>query len=101
MKFVCLISYFANSPKKKFKYFSLNVVLKKEKKTHKLKQRKNLQISLHLEYFISTHRNKFHPQIVNILFVVELQDDFEFQIEPKNVGGSNRKSYNMDSIGNS
>ena len=61
---------------KNFKDFSLNVLLKKS--THKIKQPKNLQKSLHLEYYISTHHNKFHPQIVNILFVIELQNNFEF-----------------------
>ena len=51
-----------------------------KKKTHKIKQPKNLQKSLHLEYYILTHHNKFHPQIVNILFVIKLQNNFEFYI---------------------
>jgi hypothetical protein len=37
--------------------------------THKIKEPKNLQKSLHLEYYISTYHNKFHVQIVNILFI--------------------------------
>ena len=59
-----------------FEDFSVKVLLKKS--THKIKQPKNLQKSLHLEYYISTHHNKFHPQIVNILFVIKLQNNFEF-----------------------
>ena len=61
---------------KNFEDFSLKVLLKKS--THKIKQPKNLQKSLHLEYYISTHHNKFHSQIVNILFVIKLQKNFEF-----------------------
>ena len=49
-----------------------------KKLTHKTKQPKNLQKSLHLEYYISTNHNKFHSQIVNILFVIDLQKNFEF-----------------------
>ena len=51
-----------------------------KKSTHKIKQPKNLQKSLHLEYYISTNHNKFHVQIVNILFVIKLQKNFEFQV---------------------
>ena len=51
------------------------VLLKKS--THRIKQAKYLQKSLHLEYHILTYRNKFHPQIVNILFEIELQNNFE------------------------
>jgi hypothetical protein len=80
---------------KNFKDFSLNVFLKKL--THKMKQPKTLQKSLHLEYYISTHLNKFHPQIVNTLFVIEFQNIFEFQVKilNKNIGDSNWKSNRM------
>jgi hypothetical protein len=83
---------------KNFKDFSLNVFLKKL--THKMKQPKTLQKSLHLEYYISTHLNKFHPQIVNTLFVIEFQNIFEFQVKilNKNIGDSNWKSNRMDRI---
>ena len=49
-----------------------------KKSTHKIKQPKNLQEPLHLEYYMPTHHNKFHSQIVNILFVIKLQKIFEF-----------------------
>ena len=45
-----------------------------------MKQLKYLQKLQHLEYYISTHHNKFHPKIVNILFVIELQNNFEFGV---------------------
>ena len=62
---------------KNFKDFSVNVILKKS--THKIKQPKNLPKSLNLEYYISMHHKKIHPQIVNILFIIEIQNNFEFQ----------------------
>ncbi len=63
-------------------------------------QPKNLQKSLHLECYISTHHNKIHSQIVNILFVVELQTNlnFKFQILYENIGDSNRRSNHIDRI---
>ncbi len=61
-----------------FEDFGLKVFLKK--KTHKIKHPKNLQKSLYLEYYIISHHNKFHPHIVNILFVIELQNNFLFYV---------------------
>ena len=63
---------------KNFKDFSVNVILKKS--THKIKQPKNLQRTQNLDYYISIHHEKFHPQIVNILFLIELQNNFQFQV---------------------
>ena len=48
--------------------------------THKIKHPKTLQKSLHLEYYISTLHKKIHPHIVDILFMIELQNNFEFQV---------------------
>ena len=69
-----------------------------KKSTQKIKQPKHLQKSLHLEYYISTDHNKFHPQIVNILFSIELQNNFEFQVSNfiQNIGDSNCRSNCMD-----
>ena len=78
---------------------SSKVLLKKS--THRIKQPKNLQKSQHLEYYISTHPNKFHLQIVNILFEIELQNNFEFQVSgfiKKVIGDSNHRSNHMDKI---
>ena len=63
---------------KKIEDFSLKVLLKR--KAHNIKQPNNLQKSLHLEYYNLTHHNKFHPQIVNIIFLIKLQNNFEFYI---------------------
>ena len=55
------------------------VLLKKI--THKIKQSQNLKKSrknFALEIFISINQNKFHQQIVNILFIIELKKSFEF-----------------------
>jgi hypothetical protein len=49
-------------------------------RTIKIKHPKNLQKSLHLKYYIITQYNKFHPHIVNILFVIELQNNFLFDV---------------------
>ena len=61
-----------------FKDFNLNMTLKKS--THKIKKLKDLKKSPHLEYYISTNHQKIHPQIVNILFTIEFQNNFEFQV---------------------
>ena len=69
---------------------------------HKIKQPKNLQKLLHLQYYIASHYNKFHQQIVNILLVVESQNNFEFQVSnfiKKHIDDSNKKKSNdMDRI---
>jgi hypothetical protein len=51
-----------------------------KKSPYKIKQLKNLQISLHLEYFILANQNKFHVQVFNILFVIKVQENFQFQV---------------------
>ena len=33
-----------------------------------------------MECYISTHHKSFHPQTVNILFVIELYNNFESQV---------------------
>ena len=78
VKLLCLISSCIDSPKfsKILVQNSSKVLL--EKSTHRSKQPKNLQKSIHFEYYISTNHKKFHLQIVNILFVIDLQNNFEF-----------------------
>ena len=63
--------------RKSWRFWSKSVL---EEKTIKIKHPKNLQKSLHLKYYIITYHNKFHPHIVNILFVIELQDNFLFYV---------------------
>jgi len=45
-----------------------------------MKHPKKLQKSLHLKYYIITHHKKFHPHIVYIVFVIELQNNFVFYV---------------------
>ena len=52
--------------------FLVHHVLLKKSTQKKFKQPKNLQKSLQLEYYISTHHNKFHSQIVIILLLIKL-----------------------------
>ena len=78
LKLLCLISCCIDSPKriKILLQNSSKVLLKKS--THRIKKPKKLQKPLHLEYHILTYKNKFHLQNVKILFVIELQNNFEF-----------------------
>ena len=100
MKILCFISTHSDQPKvsKILVQNESKVLLKKS--THKIKQPKNLQKSLHLEYYISTHHNKSHPQTVNILFIVELQKNIEFYVSNfiQNIGDCNHRSNCMDRI---
>ena len=49
-----------------------------EKSTHKIKQPRELHKSLLLEQDISTHHKRIHPQNLNLLFIIEIQNNFEF-----------------------
>ena len=87
----CLISHCTDLPKK-IEFLFQKRSWKNQLK--KIKKQKNLQKPLHLEHYISTHDNKFHLQIVNILFIIKLQNNFEFNVSKfmQNIGDCNHRS---------